>query len=139
MLNTIFPNRFQVEINDTTVSVLPGTARIGNSIIAFPGGLTTFANMLSFSGDTSKFQNVLLFLSDATATVGGALPLTNGAAFLTTSVSAPVTTQRELTIPAMPIDANFPDPSYARGYPISLFTLFSPDGTRGTLISRTDF
>jgi hypothetical protein len=135
MLNTIFPNRFQVEINDTTVSVLPGTARIGNSIIAFPGGLTTFANMLSFSGQTNRYQNVLLFLSDATATVGGQIPLTNGAAFLTTAVSAPVVTQRELTIPAMPIDANFPNPSYARGYPLALFSLFSSDGTKATLQS----
>jgi hypothetical protein len=139
MLNTTVANHFQVEVNDTTVSVLPGTARIGNAIIAFPGGRTTFDRMLSFSGQTNKFQNVLLFLSDATATVSGILPLTTGASFLTTAVSTPVTTQRELAIPAMPIDANFPDPSYARGYPISLFTLFSPDGTRGTLISHTDF
>jgi hypothetical protein len=140
MLNTTASNHFQIEVNDSTVSVLPGTARIGNSIIAFPGGFTSFDKMLHNSGDASGIYNVLLYLTDSSATVGGALPLTNGSAFLTTKVSLPaVATKRELVIPALPIDAGFPNPSYARGYPISLFTLFSPDGTHVTSFSHTDF
>jgi hypothetical protein len=140
MLNTTTSNRFQIEVNDSTVSVLPGTARIGNSIIGFPGGLTTFAKMLSNSGDASGIYNVLLYLSDSSATVGGALPLTNGSAFLTAQVSLPaVAKERELIIPSLPIDAGFPNPSYARGYPVSLFTLFSPDGTQVTSFSHTDY
>jgi hypothetical protein len=139
MLNMTTSSNFPVEITDSTVSILPGTARIGNSLIFFPGGRTTFDKMLSFSGDTSKFQNILLFLSDSTTIATGSVPLTNGASFLTTAVSSPVSTQRELTIPAMPLDAGFPSPSFARQAPISLFTLFSPDGTQATLISHIDF
>jgi len=135
MLNTASKN-FQIEITDSTVVIMPGVARIGNALVSYPGGMTTFDRMLTFSGDTSKFQNVLLYLSDSTDTVSGVIPLTPGAVFLTKSVSSPVSTQRELTIPSLPIDAGFPSPSYARGFPIGIFSLFSPDGTQGTLISH---
>jgi len=134
MLGTDKKN-FHIEVNDSTVSIFSGVARIGNALIHYPGSQTTFANMLSFSGQTNKYQNVLLYLTDATATVSGELSLTSGAAYLTKSVSLPVTTQRELTIPALPIDAGFSVPSYARGFPLGVFTLYSTDGTQGTLQS----
>ena len=61
MLNTTVSNNFQVEINDSTVSILPGTARIGNSVIFFPGGRTTYDRMLSFFGRSPKPSSGGLF------------------------------------------------------------------------------
>ena len=125
MLTTTKSTQFLIEIQDSTVVILPGTARIGNSVYSFMGARTTYANMLDFGlGDSSMYQNVLLYL-DAPTLVPN----------LTSVVSAPVPSQTQLSIPAMPIGPS--DSSYASGCPISLFTLFSPDGTQATLIDYT--
>jgi hypothetical protein len=47
---------------------------------------------------------------------------------LTSSASAPVPSKVGLSIPAM---------ADSSGFPISLFTLWSPDGTQASLISYT--
>jgi hypothetical protein len=136
MLNTDKKN-FHIEVNDSTVSIFSGVARIGNALVSYPGGQTTFDRMLQFSGDTSRYQNVLLYLTDSTNTVSGTVALTSGSAYLAAAASPipPANTKRELTIPSLPIDAGFPNPSYARGFPLAVFSFFSSDGTQGTLLS----
>lgn len=118
MLTTSKSLQFQIDITDSTVAISSGTARIGNSLYPFMGARTTFANMLEFGpSDSSKYQNILLYLD-----APGMAPN------LTSSVSSPVPSQAQLSIPAM---------SDSSGFPLSLFTLYSPDGTRGTLVSYT--
>ena len=118
MLTTTKSIQFAVEVQDSTVAISSGTARIGNSLYPFTGARTTYANMLAFGPtDNSSYQNILLYLEAP-----------SGAPNLTRSVSNPVPSLANLSIPAM---------ADSSGFPISLFTLYSPDGTQASLISYT--
>lgn len=118
MLTTTKSIQFAIEIQDSTVSVSSGTARIGNSLYPFTGAQTSYSNMLAFGPtDNSSFQNVLLYLEAP-----------YGAPNLTSSASTPVPSKVGLSIPAM---------ADSSGFPISLFTLYSPDGPQASLISYT--
>jgi hypothetical protein len=108
---------FGIEIYDTTVTVLAGTARIGNTLMPFTGGQITFANLAGFTiSDSSKYRNALLYLQNI-----------SGAVDMTRAVSDPVSTPAELTYPDM-IGNVGDSTSYLPGYPVGLFTLFSPNG-----------
>lgn len=122
MLTTGIHN-FDIHVSDSSVVIYPGTARIGNTQIYFPGAVTTFDRMLQFSGDTSSYQNILLYLQTSD----------NLMADMTKAVSSPVSTQEALTLPVLPTDATFTEQSPC--FPISNFTLYSGDGTVGTLIA----
>ena len=118
MLTTTKSIQFAIEIHDSTVAISSGTARIGNSLYPFTGARTTYANMLAFGPmDSSSYQNILLYL-EASSKVPN----------LTSSTSSPVPSLVNLSIPAM---------TDSSGFPISLFTLYSPDGTQASLISYT--
>ena len=119
MLTSTKSIQFAIEIQDSTVAVSSGTARIGNSLYPFTGVRTTYARMLAFgSTDRSSYQNILLYLEAPS----GLTPN------LTRSASAPVPSLANLSIPAM---------ADSSGFPISMFTLYSPDGTQASLISYT--
>jgi len=115
MLTTLQKNLLGVGISDTTVSVLPGGARIGNVFMNYSGGQTQFSDITDFGGDSSKYQNSALFLQN----IGGASDLTS-------SVSVPKATLRELELPVLPSDSSNP---YAPVHSLGLFTFFSSDGT----------
>jgi hypothetical protein len=118
MLNTTASLQFQIDITDTTVAISSGTARIGNSLYPFMGARTTFANMIEFGpSDSSKYQNILLYLSARSS-----------APNLTSSWSVPASNIAQLNNPSMPDSS---------GFPLSLFTLYSPDGTQAFLVSYT--
>ena len=118
MLTTTKSTNFGIEIQDSTVSILPGTARIGNKLYPFTGTRTTYSQMLSFGPtDVDKYQNILLYLNDPT-----------GMPNLDSAASLPVSSLADLNIPAMPDSS---------GFPLSLFTFLSPDGTKATLVSYT--
>ena len=122
MLTTGIHN-FDIHVSDSSVIVYPGTARIGNLQMHFPGAVTTFAQMLRFSGDTSAYQNVLLYLQTSDNLVPD----------MTRAVSSPAASVAALTLPILPTDATFTEVSPC--FPISNFTLYSGDGTVGSLIS----
>jgi hypothetical protein len=115
MLTTYPHGSPRVEVIDSTVFVSSGGVRLGNTFFPYPGGQITFNSMIHYSGDSSKYQNSLLYLN----AVGQA-------ADMTTSVSTPVVTQRELTLPVLPTDSSH---VYSEAYPLGLFTFLSNDGT----------
>jgi hypothetical protein len=119
MLTTTKSIQFQIEISDSTVAISSGTAKIGNSLYPFTGARITYADMLNFSPtDSSLYQNILLYLEAPSGLISN----------LTSAVSAPVPSPTNLSVPAM---------ADSSGFPISLFTLYSPDGTQANLISYT--
>jgi hypothetical protein len=123
MLETYLKGSPTVEVSDGTVAVLPGGVRLGNTFSPFRGGRINFSSMVSYGTDSSKYQNSLLFLN----------PLGQGID-MTASVSTPVATLRELTLPVLPSDSSNP---YSVAYPLGLFTFYSNDGTSVSLISST--
>jgi hypothetical protein len=123
MLTTTGNHFFGIEVRDSTVSVLSGTARLGNTLIPFTGAQVTFDGMVSYEGDSSKYQNVLLYLENA-----------YGMADMTRSVSIPTATIRELSVPGLPTDSSNP---YSPTFPLSVFTMWSADGTKADLITYT--
>ena len=117
MLNTTGFRPFGIEIYDTTVIVLSGTARIGNTLMPFQGGRITFADLAGFTlSDSSKYRNSLLYLQN----IYGAVDMTH-------AVSDPVSSPSELTCPDMIGNAG-DSTIYLPGYPVGLFTFFSPNG-----------
>jgi hypothetical protein len=123
MLTTTGNHFFGIEVRDSTVSVLPGTARLGNVLMPFMGAQVTFDGMISYEGDSSKYQNVLLFLENVYGTTD-----------MTKSVSTPKATIRELTLPTLPYDSSN---TYSPTFPLSMFTMWSADGTKADLITYT--
>lgn len=117
MLTSYNNNQLSIEVLDSTVYVLPGSARIGNTIMPYDGSKITFEQMGTFS-DSSKYQNSLLYLEDFFDAVD-----------MTRAVSSEVGTLAELTYPVMG-----PDGTYSFGHPVGLFTLYSGDGTDISLI-----
>lgn len=106
MLSNNENSSFQVEINDSTVVVLGGSARIGNTIMPFQGGKITFSDLAGFQlADSSMYRNSLLYLYNV-----------SGAVDMTKAVSDPVGSIAELTYPQMPLDAT--------GFGVGIFSLY---------------
>lgn len=121
MLETYSRIDLDFEVSDTTVSVFPGTARIGNKTLPYRGGRIQFSNMVDFGVDTSKYQYSSLFLQEF-----------GGTADLTSTVSSTADSTMELIVPDLPSDSSNP---YAPVHPLGLFAFYSPDGTDVDLIS----
>jgi hypothetical protein len=116
MLTTTGFRNFGFEFNDSTVLVLPGAVRLGNTVYGFDGTQTHLNSLGLFQGDTSSYQNVILYLTDA-----------SGAVDMTRVVSEPVATKRELEAPVMGGDRS--------SQPLGMLTLYSSDGTQANLVS----
>jgi hypothetical protein len=122
MLTTTGFQPFGIEIFDTTVTVLGGLARIGNTLMPFQGGQITFSDLAGFTiSDSSKYRNSILYLQN----IYGAVDMTH-------AVSNAVSTPGELTYPDM-IGNPGDNTSYLPGYPVGLFTFFSPDGIQADM------
>jgi hypothetical protein len=125
MLTTTGFRNFGIEmdgtVNDSTVTFLAGTARVGSRLISWNGMQTQLDTLSSFSGasDTTHFQNVLIYLSQ-----------------FSTNTGLDMTYTRSVTSPA-PIPAEYPAMADFNGYPLSLFTFYSITGSDSTLISYT--
>lgn len=114
MLETNSISSLDVEIHDTTVAVQPGTVRIGNTIMEFPGGRVMFDDIASFGGDASSYQYSALLLQSF-----------QGAVDMTSSVSATGNSVLALSYPV----------TDSSKYALGLFTFWSPDGTAAELVS----
>lgn len=115
MLNTIGTHNFGIEIQDSTViNVLPGTARIGNTLSTFDGSSTYFGGITDFDGTGVEYQNTLLYLRD----FNGVADMTRSSSDVTSSLSA-------LGSPVMPSDSSNP---YSPAFPLNEFTFQSSDG-----------
>ena len=121
MFETQNNSSLRLEVSDTTVSILPGTARIGNYIMPYSGGRTFFSDITDFGGDTSKYQYSALYLENF-----------NAVADLTSSVSTTVDTIAELVLPELPYDSSNP---YAPVHALGLFTFWTSDGTDVSLVN----
>ena len=86
---------FGFEIFDTTVSVLPGSARVGDKILNFDGTQALFSNLTNFGSETSVYQNTLLYLQN----IGDLADMTQSLSDATSSLES-------LDIPALPTDAS---------------------------------
>jgi len=121
MLTTTGFRNFGIEmdsmVNDATVTFLPGTALIANSLVPWSGKQTQLNAISTFSGNAG-WQNVLLYLY---------IDSTNVGPDMTYSRSVVATSQAGLNIPSMA----------SNGQPISLFTFMSLAGNDSTLISYT--
>jgi len=123
MLTTSDHIQFQLEVSDSTVSIMPGLARLGNTLIPYNGGQIQFSQMTDFSGDSSKYQYSMLFLQNF-----------NGAADATAVTSATASSVRELDYPTFPTDSTNP---YSPVHELGLFTFYTPDATGINLISMS--
>ena len=119
MLTTTGFQNFGFEFDSTMLTILPGAARMGNSVLSFDGTIVSYDNITQF--DTANmYQNSLLYLHD----LGGAADMTQVLSDETSSI-------RGLDIPSLPSDATF---TYAPVHPLGMFTFYN-DGTEVSLIS----
>ena len=112
----------RVDISDSTVIVSGGVVRLGNTLMKYQGGQIDFSSMIDFGTDSSKYQYSLLYLSPIDQAVD-----------MTTTVSDPVSTIRELEYPTLPSDST---DIYSNTHPLGLFTFYSSDGTSAELKSH---
>lgn len=124
MFNTIGTQNFGIEFQDSTVTVLPGTARIGNTIINFDGSSAPFERITDFVGVDTEYQNTFLFLTD----FNGVADMTRSSSDVTSALSA-------LGSPILPTDATYP--YYSPDFPLTELTFQSTDGTL-SLLSYTN-
>jgi len=103
-----------MEIKDSTVYVLPGVARVGNTLMSFPGAISTFDRL--YSTDASRYQNVLLYIQDA----NGMPDMTKVATF--------ADTYADIRPPYMPDSS---------GYPLSVLTFDGSTSSGLALLSYT--
>jgi hypothetical protein len=116
MLETISNRALDVEITDSTVTVLPGTVRVGNTVMKYPGGQVQLSGIAKYSSsDSSKYQYAALSVHDF-----------YGAADLTSNTSTPQSALRSLSFPTIPTDATM--------HTVGLFTLYSADTTAVSLV-----
>lgn len=111
---------FGLEISDTTISVLSGTARVGDQLLQFDGSRVQFNNVTEFGSNTNSYQNTLLYLQN----VGDLADMTQTRSDVTSS-------QVSLDIPSLPTDATG---HYAPEYPLGLLTFFK-DSSDVSLVS----
>jgi len=123
MFNTTGTHNFGIEVQDSTVTVLPGTGRIGNTLTTFDGSSTFFDQITDFVGTSEQYQNTLLFLRNF-----------DGVADMTRSSCDVTTDQSALSSPVLPTDATYP--YYSDGFPLSELTFQSSSGVV-SLVSYT--
>lgn len=121
MLETYSRLDLDFEVSDSTVSVFPGTARIGNKTLPYRGGQKLFSEIVDFGVDTSSYQYAALFLQEF-----------SGTADLTSVVSSTADKTTGLVVPELPSDSSNP---YAPVHPVGLFTFYTADGTDVDLVS----
>lgn len=120
MIATTGIQNFGFEFKDSTVTVLSGDARIGNTIRHFDGAQVSYQSITDFGTEKNVFQNTLLYLQD----FGGAVDMTQ-------VLSDTVEEQRSIDFPVMPSDHT---DVYSMQYPLGILTFF----TDGTTISVTE-
>ena len=123
MFNTIGIQNFGAEIQDSTITILPGTARIGNALITFDGSRTHFEGITDFVGTGTEYQNTLLYLTDTSGV--GVADMTISSSDVTSSLSA-------LSSPVLSDSTT----DYSFNFPLNEFTFESTDGTVN-LLSHT--
>jgi hypothetical protein len=104
MLTTTGFKNFGFEISDTTISVLPGTARVGDKLLEFDGTQVLFDNVTYFGAEINSYQNTLFYLNN----VGDLADMSQVRSDVTSSYES-------LDIPALPDSS---------GYPLGLFTFY---------------
>lgn len=114
MLTTTGIKNFGLEFYDSTVTVLPGNTRIGNTIMSFDGTQVSYSRLTNFGVLSSVYQNTLLYLQN----LDNAVDMTQVRSDTTSSL-------RALELPEM---------ADSSGYPLSMLTFF----TDGTTITLTD-
>ncbi|RKY78128.1 hypothetical protein DRQ07_07915 [candidate division KSB1 bacterium] len=114
MLTTTGIKNFGLEFYDSTVMVLPGNARIGNTIMSFDGTRVPYSGLTGFSSLSNVYQNTLLYLQNLDSAVD-----------MTQVRSGTTSSLRALELPEM---------EDSSGYPLSILTFF----TDGTTITLTD-
>ena len=123
MFNTIGSHNFGIEVQDSKVTVLPGTARLGNTLTTFDGTSTFFDRITDFVGSSTQYQNTLLYLRN----FNGVADMTRSSSDVTTALSA-------LGPPVLPTDSS--NPYYSPDFPLSELTFQSSDGAV-SLVSYT--
>lgn len=118
MLQTFVNNQFSSVVSGSTITVLPGTAKVGNTLAPFDGTSMQVGQISGLSGHPNQYQNALLYLEMPDATATGI--------DMTSALSATSSSIAGLVIPQM---AN------SNGFPVGLYTFFSADGTSSQLIS----
>ena len=108
MLTTTGFQNFGFEVSDTTLSVLPGSARVGGKVLQFDGTQTQFSSLTGFGSETGVYQNTLLYIQN----IGDLADMTQSRSDTTGS-------QVSLDIPSLPTDA-----SYANEHPLGMLTFF---------------
>ncbi len=114
MITTTGIQNFGLEFYDSTVTVLNGNARIGNTVMSFDGTQAAYQNITNFGSDSSVYQNTLLYLQD-----------TNGVTDMTFSLSD-ATTLRALELPEMPSDST---DVLSFDYPLAMLTFYTDGAT----------
>jgi hypothetical protein len=119
MLTTTSTRNFELEITDSTFVFLPGTARIGNTLMSWNGTVGQLGTIPLFAGapDANKFQNCLLYLYNS-----------NGMTDMTVARSDTTSLIQNLSLPSM---------QDSSGYPLTMMTFFSATGSDSTLWAHT--
>lgn len=120
MLTTNEEN-FGLEFYDSTVTILPGSARIGNTIMKFDGTRASYYSLTDFGSSLNVYQNTLIYLQN----LDSATDMTQVRSDTTTSL-------RALSSPELPSDSSN---TYSFNYPLSMLTFFT-DGTTIDLIDN---
>lgn len=110
MLTTTGFQNFGLEVSDTTLSVLPGIARVGDALLQFDGSRVLFDNIADFGVEINSYQNALLYLQNE-----------GDLADMSRSLSDVTSSYESLDIPVLPTDASG---HYAPEYPLYLLTFF---------------
>ena len=123
MLTTTGFKNFGFEVSDTTISILPGIARVGSKLLQFDGTQVQFDNVTEFGSETSSYQNTLFYLQNS-----------SDLADMTQSLSDVTSSLESLDIPILPADATG---HYSPESPLALFTFFK-DTTDVSLVSYSE-
>jgi len=97
MLTTTGFQNFGFEVSDTTISILPGTSRVGDKLLRFDGTQVLFDSVTSFGAEINSYQNTLFYLQN----VGDLADMSQVRSDVTSSYES-------LDIPALPDSSNAP-------------------------------
>ncbi len=123
MITTTGIQNFGLEFYDSTVTVLPGDARIGNTLYYFDGTQSPYQRLTDFSSEINVYQNSLIYLQDF-----------NGAADMTKVLSDTTSSLRGLDLPVLPSDST---DVFSMNYPLGMLTFFT-DGVSISLIESKE-
>lgn len=119
MLTTTGIQNFGFEFDTTMLTVLPGTARVGNSVMKYDGTRTPFDDLTEFT-TANRYQSTLLFLQDS-----------DGISDMTKVLSDETSSIRALDVLDLPSDtSNIYSPTHPLGE-----LIFFNDGTSISLTS----